>query len=54
MVLSTFYTLKGIELLVMTTGDRSETWVFTPTPAVNYIPLPDMAHWYKQDDDRPA
>jgi hypothetical protein len=40
--------------IVRTTADRSATWVFTPTPAVNDIPLPDLAHWYKQDDDRPA
>jgi hypothetical protein len=39
---------------LMTTADRSETWVFTPTPAVRYVPLVDMAHGQKRDDDRPA
>lgn len=49
MLVSSFRTLRGVKLLVMTTSDRSETCLFCPPGTVKYIPLPDLAHWRKQE-----
>ena len=47
---SSYRTLRGQQLLVITFLDRKETVLFCPpSSVVNYIPLPDMAHWYKRE-----
>jgi hypothetical protein len=56
MVWSKFRTLKGHELHVMTTSDRTQTFIFTPPNSViPYKPLlteKDFPHWLKKQEDR--
>ena len=49
MLVSSCRTLRGGKLRVLTTSDRSETFLFCPPGTVKYIPLPDFAHWRKQE-----
>ena len=47
---SSYRTLRGQPLVVITFLDRRETVLFCPpSSVVNYIPLPDMVHWYKKE-----
>ncbi len=51
MLMSHYSTLKGYEVLVMTTSERDQTFLFCPPGVpINYVPLPDMAHWYKPQE----
>ena len=47
---SSYRTLRGQPLVVITFLDREETVLFCPpNSVVNHIPLPDLAHWYKKE-----
>ena len=47
---SSYRTLRGQPLVVITFLEQKETVLFGPlSSVVNYIPLPDLAHWYKQE-----
>jgi hypothetical protein len=47
---SSYRTLRGQQLLVITFLESKETVLFCPpNSVVNYVPLPDMAHWYKKE-----
>jgi len=51
MIMSHYRTLKGFELIVMTTSERDRTFLFCPLGIpIKHEPLPDMAHWYKPKD----
>jgi hypothetical protein len=41
MVMSTYRTLRGQKLFVLTTADRSETRVWCAWPEIKLVPLPD-------------
>ena len=48
---SSYRTLWGQPLLVITFLEQRETVLFCPpNTVVNYIPLPDLAHWYKGEE----
>jgi hypothetical protein len=50
MVLSRYRTLRGGEILVLTSLGKAETFVFRPPPTINHIPLYDRAEWRKPGD----
>lgn len=43
MILSSYRTLLGRRIYILTRSDRSETTIFLPP--VNHVPLPDLACW---------
>jgi hypothetical protein len=48
MLWSTYRTLRGQELLVVTFLGRQETYLFCPPPPVVVDPLVDFAHFWEQ------
>ena len=47
---SSYRTLRGQPLVVITFLERRETILFGPrNSVVNYILLPELAHWYKKE-----
>jgi hypothetical protein len=53
-LLSRYRTLRGQELLVLTTGDRKQTYLFCPpSPVTRCNPLLDFAHFWEQQAKHP-